>query len=169
LKRVFLLTLSLSLLFLVLVPTQDLEEKVKEKDLLSENIDLNINTTSNTIRALRSKNKPELKENFKIEETEIISRVYTGIASWYGKKFHGRTTANGERFDKNQLTAAHRTLPFNTNVKVTYLENEKSVIVRINDRGPFIEGRIIDLSEAAASKIDMTSSGIGKVKIEILK
>jgi len=80
-----------------------------------------------------------------------------------------RTTPNGERFAKNQLTAAHRTLPFNTNVKVTYLENEKSVIVRINDRGPFIEGRIIDLSEAAASKIDMTSSGIGKVKIEILK
>ncbi len=92
-----------------------------------------------------------------------------GLASWYGGKFHGRKTASGERFNKNAMTAAHRALPFGTKVKVTNLENGKSVVVRINDRGPWVNGRIIDLSEAAARKIDMISAGVVKVRVEVLK
>lgn len=92
----------------------------------------------------------------------------TGMASWYGGKFQGRKTANGETFDTNLFTAAHKTLPFNTVVKVTNLKNNNSVTVRINDRGPFVEGRVIDLSHAAAEKIDMTITGIALVELEIV-
>ena len=88
------------------------------------------------------------------------------MASWYGGKFQGRQTANGETFDTNKLTAAHKSLPFDTIVKVTNLLNNRSVRVRINDRGPFIAGRIIDLSRAAADAIDMTGRGIAPVIIE---
>ena len=91
-----------------------------------------------------------------------------GEASWYGGKFQGRTTANGEIFDTNLFTAAHKTLPFNSIVKVTNLENNLSVIVRINDRGPFIEGRIIDLSMAAADIIGLVRSGHSPVVIEVI-
>jgi rare lipoprotein A len=92
-----------------------------------------------------------------------------GIASWYGGKFQGRTTANGEIFDTNKFTAAHKTLPFGTMVKVTNLENGSTTVVRINDRGPFIPGRIIDLSRAAAMAIGMTGRGIARVRIEELE
>jgi len=92
--------------------------------------------------------------------------VQEGIASWYGGKFQGRTTANGEIFDTNKFTAAHKTLAFGTMVKVTNLENGSTTIVRINDRGPFIPGRIIDLSRAAAMEIGMTGMGIARVRIE---
>ena len=78
-----------------------------------------------------------------------------GVASWYGGKFHGRLTSSGEVFDTNEMTAAHRTLPFGTIVKVTNMDNGKSAMVKINDRGPFVDGRIIDLSRAAAEQIDM--------------
>lgn len=90
-----------------------------------------------------------------------------GIASWYGPGFHGRKTANGERFDTYDYTAAHKTLPFNTLVKVTNLENGKSTIVRINDRGPYSSGRIIDLSYAAKQEIGM--SGLARVRLEIVQ
>ena len=90
-----------------------------------------------------------------------------GIASWYGKPYHGRTTASGERYDMHALTAAHRTLPFQTMVKVINLDNRRSVVVRITDRGPFIKGRIIDLSKAAAKKLDMVERGIVRVRIEV--
>jgi len=96
--------------------------------------------------------------------------VLTGRASWYGGKFHGRKTASGERFDKNRLTAAHRTLPFGTRVRVTNLENSRSVVVRINDRGPFgRRKRIIDLSEAAARRLRMISAGVVRVRVEVLE
>lgn len=95
-------------------------------------------------------------------------RIQTGTASWYGQKFHGRTTSNQEIFNMHELTAAHPTLPFNTYVMVTNLNNGKAVVVRINDRGPFIKNRIIDLSYAAAKLLDMTSSGVAPVKLEIL-
>jgi len=93
--------------------------------------------------------------------------VEEGIASWYGKPYHGRTTASGERYDMHALTAAHRTLPFQTMVKVINLDNRRSVVVRITDRGPFIKGRIIDLSKAAAKKLDMVERGIVRVRIEV--
>lgn len=92
-----------------------------------------------------------------------------GIASWYGGKFHGRTTANGEIFDTNKFTAAHKSLPFGTMVRVTNLENGSTTIVRINDRGPFIPGRIIDLSRAAAMAIGMTGKGVARVRLEELE
>lgn len=94
--------------------------------------------------------------------------VETGIASWYGYPYHGRRTASGEIYDMEKLTAAHRTLPFGTWVEVTNLDNRKRVRVRITDRGPFVEGRIIDLSLAAAREIDMVRAGIVKVRVQVV-
>ena len=90
------------------------------------------------------------------------------VASYYADKFNGRKTSSGEIFNMNAYTAAHKTLPFNTVVKVTNLANGKSVQVRINDRGPFVSGREIDLSKAAATKLDMIGSGTARVKLEIV-
>lgn len=95
--------------------------------------------------------------------------VQKGLASWYGPDFHGKLTSNKEIYNMNALTAAHKTLPFGAYVKVTNLNNGKSVIVRINDRGPFVKGRIIDLSYAAAKKLGMDITGVAPVKIKVLK
>jgi len=92
-----------------------------------------------------------------------------GIASWYGPKYHGRQTASGEVFNQWDMTAAHRDLPFDTIVRVTNEKNGQRVTVRINDRGPFIRGRIIDLSRGAAEKIGMVRDGIVPVRVEIVK
>lgn len=92
-----------------------------------------------------------------------------GIASWYGPGFDGRHTANGEIYDMNGISAAHKTLPFGTIVQVVDLETGKSVIVRINDRGPFIKGRIIDLSKGAAEKLGIIDKGITRVGLRILR
>jgi rare lipoprotein A len=94
--------------------------------------------------------------------------VEQGIASWYGVPYHGRRASNGEIYDMYKMTAAHRTLPFNTVVRVTNLKNGKHVDVRITDRGPFVEDRIIDLSLAAAREIDIVGAGTARVKVEIL-
>ena len=102
------------------------------------------------------------------DESSLRGEVWYGNASWYGPKWHGKTTSNGEKFNKNKLTAAHKSLPFNTMVVVTNLKNNKSVVVRINDRGPFKQGRIIDLSEEAADKIGSKKDGIAYVKLRIL-
>lgn len=91
-----------------------------------------------------------------------------GVASWYGEPFEGRSTASGEIYNMNAMTAAHRTLPFGTEVRVHDLDNGKSVDVRINDRGPFVGGRIIDLSHAAAEAMDMVGPGTAHVQLEIL-
>ena len=93
----------------------------------------------------------------------------TGIASYYGSKYHGKPTASGEIFNMNELTAAHPKLAFGTRVKVTHLESQRSVVVRINDRGPFVPGRIIDLSQAAAAELQMVRSGVARVTLEVLK
>jgi peptidoglycan lytic transglycosylase len=92
-----------------------------------------------------------------------------GTASYYADKFEGRTTANGEKYNGSKMTAAHRMLPFGTMVMVTNLKNNKSVEVKINDRGPFVEGRIIDLSRAAAEKLDFIQQGLAEVRIEVVK
>ena len=94
--------------------------------------------------------------------------IQTGLASWYGPQFHGKLTSSREVFNMYDLTAAHRTLPFGTKVIVTNLKNGKSVIVKINDRGPFVRGRIIDLSYAAAKMLDMVAQGVVPVRIEVL-
>jgi rare lipoprotein A (peptidoglycan hydrolase) len=93
----------------------------------------------------------------------------TGMASFYGSEFAHRRTASGERFDPSQLTAAHRTLPFGTRVRVTNLENGRRVVVRINDRGPYARGRVLDLSRAAARKLGFVSDGVTRVRLEILR
>jgi len=95
--------------------------------------------------------------------------IQTGLASWYGSDFHGKPTSNKEIYDMNDMTAAHKTLPFGTHVIVTNLNNNKSVTVRINDRGPFIEGRDIDLSYAAAKVLGMIGPGVVPVTIKVLK
>ena len=95
-------------------------------------------------------------------------KSWNGIASWYGRKFHGRCTASGEIFDMREHTAAHRTLPFGTRIRVTNMRNGRRTIVRVNDRGPFVAGREIDLSYAAARDIGILDKGLEKVNLEIL-
>ncbi|MCB0723272.1 MAG: septal ring lytic transglycosylase RlpA family protein [Ignavibacteriae bacterium] len=112
---------------------------------------------------------PVSKQNFELNakpKDKIAEFTQEGIASWYGPGFHGRKTANGERFNTYELTAAHKTLPFNTLVRVINLANDKSVVVRINDRGPYAKGRIIDLSKAAKEEIGM--GGLAEVRLEVV-
>ena len=98
-----------------------------------------------------------------------VVKTVQGLASWYGVPFHGRRTSSGEIFNKNALTAAHLSLPHNTRVRVTYLKTGRSVEVRINDHGPHIPGRIIDLSQAAAQAVGLKQAGVGMVKLEVLR
>ncbi len=109
------------------------------------------------------------RAEIRYEHRSDTGTVQYGIASWYGKKFHGNPTASGEIYDMYQLTAAHRTLPLGTFVMVTNLENNRSVEVKINDRGPFVKGRIIDLSYAGARSIDMVEKGTARVKVVVLR
>jgi rare lipoprotein A len=101
-------------------------------------------------------------------DTTAVAKAISGSASWYGDKFHGRQTANGERYDMNKLTAAHKTLPFGTKVRVTNRNNGKAVVVRINDRGPYVGRRVIDLSRGAATAVGMIGTGVAAVKLEVL-
>lgn len=101
-------------------------------------------------------------------EANYAQHTETGLASFYSDNLQGRMTANGEVYDKMKLTAAHRSLAFKTKIKVTNLENKKSVVVIINDRGPFVEGRIIDLSRAAAEKLGFVDKGVVKVRVEVV-
>lgn len=107
----------------------------------------------------------------RVDSPKVASGGYRaeGKASYYGARHHGNKTASGERFDQNALTAAHRSLPFGSRVLVTNLRNDKSVVVRINDRGPYSKGRLIDLSHKAAEQIDMLRAGIVPVRVEALK
>jgi len=91
-----------------------------------------------------------------------------GLASWYGEPFHGRRTANGEVYDMNQISAAHKTLPLGTWVEVKNLNNHKTLVLRVNDRGPFVRGRVIDLSREAAKKMDMLRSGVAPVMVRAI-
>ena len=100
---------------------------------------------------------------------ENAAKPMVGIASYYGAKFNGRLTASGEIYDENEMTAAHRSLPFGTQLKVTHLKNGRSVIVRVNDRGPYARGRIIDVSKAAAKEIGLVRKGVARVKLLVLE
>lgn len=97
-----------------------------------------------------------------------VGAVEVGMASWYGRPYHGRTTSNGETYDMNKLTAAHLTLPFDTMVRVTNVSNGRSVDLRINDRGPFLKNRVIDVSRAAARRLDMIAAGTAEVRVEVI-
>lgn len=137
-------------------------------------VDFDVSVLEETIpdTVIRSKggNRSPYEVNGVQYEILPTSKGYreTGLASWYGMKYHGRPTANGEVFDVFRLTAAHPTLPIPCYAKVTNLANGQSTIVRINDRGPFVAGRILDLSWAAARKIGMEDAGLAEVEIEVL-
>lgn len=105
---------------------------------------------------------------FSTTRSGVEGLIDFGKASWYGKDFHGGKTANGERYDMESMTAAHRTLPFGTKIRVTNLENGNECIVRINNRGPYLRGRILDLSKGAARQLGMVGRGIARVKMEVL-
>lgn len=102
---------------------------------------------------------------YPVSDADVDGFKERGVASWYGPRFHGKKTANGETYNMHAMTAAHKTLPFNTLVRVEDLETGKEVTVRINDRGPFIKGRIIDLSYASAKMLNLEGRGIARVKI----
>jgi len=111
---------------------------------------------------------PELLKP-KLKLVPEVVKVITGEASWYGPGFYGNLTANGEVYRRGTMTAAHRTLPFGTKVRVTNLWNGRTAVIRINDRGPFIYHRVIDLGHGAASDLGLTASGIAQVKLEVLR
>ena len=100
---------------------------------------------------------------------KVTGKVYTGEVSYYGPGFHGKLTANGETYDQNAFTCAHKTLPFGTKLKVTNISNDLSVILRVNDLGPYKKGRIVDLSVAGAKKIGLDKSGVAQAKVEVLE
>ena len=134
-------------------------------------------TTIEQYNKLKKKKKKKKKEKETVTQqkkvpnkttTKTKGKVEKGEASYYADKFHGRPTASGEKYNKKAFTAAHKTLPFGTKVRVTNLNNNKSVDVIINDRGPFKAGRIIDLSRAAAEKIGLINDGVAKVTVEVL-
>ncbi len=108
-------------------------------------------------------------EKFSNETNDTHLLMQEGVASYYADEFNGRQTSNGETYDMNEMTAAHQTLPFSTRVRVTNIENGRTVIVRINDRGPFKDDRIIDLSLAAAKSLELIGPGTARVKLEVVE
>ncbi|MEO9884639.1 MAG: septal ring lytic transglycosylase RlpA family protein [Balneola sp.] len=122
-----------------------------------------------TRRGSKPGGKPSESSSTLSLPTKKGNLIESGVASWYGPNFNGRLTANGETFDMNGISAAHRTLPFNTEVIVENLDSGKSIRVRINDRGPFAKDRIIDLSKAAAEAVDMIGPGTANVKLYLVK
>lgn len=124
---------------------------------------------SGSVESGRRSSRPS--KEIAVTKTPRLSykQTWTGVASWYGEDFHGRLTANGETFDMYSMTAAHKTLPLGTVIKVTNLDNRKSCKVRVNDRGPYIEGRLIDLSYAAAKKLEFDHLGTARVKLQVIK
>lgn len=112
---------------------------------------------------------PKVHYRFPPEETPTVGTEVVGVASWYGPGFHGKRTANGERFDQDALTAAHPYWAFGTRVRVTLLSTGKSTVVRINDRFPAYKGRIIDLSRGAARAIGLIGPGTGRVRLEVVR
>ena len=114
-------------------------------------------------------NKQKKKNNIKKSSFNKAKKVYRGISSYYGPKFHGKLTANGEIFDMYGVTAAHKEMPFNTIVRVTNENNGKSHIIRINDRGPYVGNRILDCSYGAAKKLGFVGEGTAPVKIEVIE
>ncbi|NOQ97586.1 MAG: septal ring lytic transglycosylase RlpA family protein [Calditrichae bacterium] len=135
------------------------------KCLLCIMVSINIFSCSSTVRY--ASNAPPVYQSSLNSNNFYTGQIIIGKSSYYGSKFHGRKTANGEIFDMYKLTAAHRELPFETLLKVTNTKNKKSVIVHVNDRGPFVSGRILDLSYGAAKKIDMINDGVADVILEI--
>jgi len=124
---------------------------------------------SNSAKSVESQPpKPKHAPAAKSRSTTAAGPSQTGLASWYGQRYHGRRTASGERFNMNAATAAHPTLPFGTHVRVTNLANGRSTVLRINDRGPFVKRRIIDVSRAAAGKLGFINDGLTRVRVQVV-
>ena len=130
--------------------------------------DLNNELDNDTIKEKKDSLSLSTEDEIKVA-VDKAADISSGVVSWYGGKFHGRKTASGDRYDKNELTAAHKTLPFGTKVKVTNTRNGKSVVVEINDRGPFVKSRVLDLSQAAFNEIGHTNTGVMHVEYEVLE
>lgn len=146
--------------------TEVTTEEQDKKEVSDEEVIVITADVSQMAREIKSKSNREDEEK---EDSDVKKEYKSVVASFYGQYFQGKTTANGETFDMNELTAAHKTLPLGTVAKITNLENNKSVIVRINDRGPYIEGREIDLSQSSFAKIGKLGKGLLKVNIEVLE
>ena len=165
LNNVIILTFLLFMLLLLQSCTSSIEvaANLGKKFLIPKNN--NINSTKPIFKIGK---KYMIKGKYYFPKKDLYYNK-TGIASWYGPKFHGKITANGEVYDQYALTAAHKTLPLPSAVKVTNLENNISVVLRVNDRGPFVNDRIIDLSSKAADTLDLKRNGTGLVRVTILK
>jgi rare lipoprotein A (peptidoglycan hydrolase) len=122
-------------------------------------VDVSPETSINTNKWMMEKNQP-------VQQT--LAYAYTGVASWYGPGFYGRPTASGEIYRPGTYTVAHRSLPLGTRVRITNLNNGRSAVARVNDRGPFVGGRIVDLGQGIASDLGVTSSGLADVRLEVL-
>lgn len=152
-----------------IIPQQETKHTV-EKPPVDNLQQLPENNALETVAVNNQDTVPATTEEIVNKGTDTAYTFYQqGVATYYADKFQGHKTAFGERYDKKQYTAAHRTLPHNSMVRVTALSNNKSVIVRINDRGPFTRNRVIDLSKAAAKDIDLLAHGIMKVTIETIE
>jgi rare lipoprotein A len=162
-------TLPIILIFVLCSCTT---EQVKTTDSLSQPPVTTNSTTKHPLRYLSKLHFGDLDTQNTAAEENLLPRIARyfkqGIASWYGSDFHGKKTANGEIYDMYAMTAAHKTLPMSSYVRVTNLENQRSVIVRINDRGPYHGDRVMDLSYAAAKKLDLQEAGIGAVEIKAI-
>lgn len=131
------------------------------------NMDTTLALNSQLLKTSKVEKEKDVLERLSAVASNTVSKFsQTGVASWYGRQFHGKKTASGEIFDQNALTAAHRSLPMNCYIKVTNKSNGKSVVVKVNDRGPFTGNRVVDLSYAAAKQIGIVNSGTGNVVIE---
>lgn len=120
------------------------------------------------VRPAHGESRAQSDQAWRAASNLYVRAEETGLASWYGPGFHGRPTASGEPFNQNAMTAAHRELPLRSLARVTNLETGESVLVRINDRGPFVDGRIIDLSRAAADELGFIDEGLAPVRVEAL-
>lgn len=161
-KILKILTLSLTMLFIsaCVLKRNDANSDYPSRDFRSEKF--GSSNSKGTMKPYTINGKTYYPTKVEVGETA------DGIASWYGPGFHGKKTSNGETYNQNSFTAAHKTLPMNTILSVTNLNNGRKTTVRINDRGPFVANRIIDLSKAAASKIDMLQTGTAPVKLEVI-
>lgn len=163
------------------IENSSLASRVVGKDSISFNSHFsNLNSLAITERSGDKIRRETIAAKIQVpkEEPSVIDKLndvasntvrrfsQTGVASWYGRQFHGRKTANGETFDMNALTAAHRSLPLNCYIRVTNKNNGKSVVVKVNDRGPFHGNRVVDLSYGAAKSLGITNSGTASVSIE---
>lgn len=160
-KKIIVLLLGLSLSTSLITTAKETGTIFIKEEMIKNNVDndLDVNVSE------QSNKKITIPE----KDLDKFTHYQSGMASYYNSNLQGSATASGERFNNNALTAAHRKLPFGTKIRVTNVNNGKSVIVRVNDRGPYTKGRVIDLSKAAFSKIASISSGVTRVKLEVMK